>query len=91
MKIHVKANGRRIDMWCPLGMLKTRIGYRVAKRALEGNSRRDTDEQPKSEHTLTRKQVVQMYKILKQCVKLHGHFNLVEVDSHDGEKVIIRV
>lgn len=40
---------------------------------------------------LTREQMVQIYNILKQCVKVHGHFNIVEVDSHEGEKVVIRV
>ena len=102
MRIFVKADGRRIAMWFPLSMLKTRIGYNVAKRALEGNSRRDTDEQHVSpevqihstkatEPSLTRQQVVQMYKLLRQFIKQHGHFNLIEVDSHDGEKVLIRV
>ena len=39
----------------------------------------------------TREQMVEMYNAIKRSVKQHGHFNLVEVDSHDGEKVRIRV
>lgn len=31
------------------------------------------------------------YKNLKKYVKQHGHFNLVEIESSDGDKVIIEV
>ena len=50
-------------------------------------------EQDQSAQTvsITHEQVVEMYKILKRYVKTCGHFNLVEVVSHDGEKVKIRV
>ena len=41
--------------------------------------------------SLTREQFLQIYKTLKQFVKLNGHFDLVEVESCDGEKVKIRV
>ena len=41
--------------------------------------------------SITREQVVEMYNIIKRCVKANGHFNLVEVNSHDGERVRIRV
>ena len=39
----------------------------------------------------TRAQMVEVYNVIKRYVKANGHFNLVEVDSHAGEKVRIRV
>ena len=39
----------------------------------------------------TRKQQLEIYAALKHAIKTHGHFNIVEVESADGEKVIIRV
>ena len=39
----------------------------------------------------TRKQQLEMYRILKQVIKTRGHFNLVEVESADGQRVLIRV
>lgn len=43
------------------------------------------------EISFNREQMVEIYNILKRRVKEYGHFNIVEVQSHDGEKVIIRV
>ena len=43
------------------------------------------------EISLNREQMVEIYNILKRYVKENGHFNLVEVHSHEGEEVIIRV
>ena len=40
---------------------------------------------------LTRKQQLELYRILKNIIKTRGHFNLVEVESATGEKVLIRV
>lgn len=44
-----------------------------------------------TEISLNREQMVEIYNILKQCVKVNGHFNIVEVQSRDGDKVLIRV
>lgn len=46
---------------------------------------------PDGQFPITHKQVVALYKVLNKCIKANGHFNLVEVESHDGEKVIIRL
>ena len=40
---------------------------------------------------LTRERLKVFYKCLKTVIKKHGHFNLVEVSSPDGTKVIIRI
>ena len=42
-------------------------------------------------NSFTREQMLELYKVLKRFVKSNGHFNLVEVNSHNGEKVRIRV
>ena len=40
---------------------------------------------------ITRKLQLEMYNVIKHAIKTHGHFNLVEVESADGQKVLIRV
>ena len=95
MKIRVKAEGIRLRLWFPLSVLKSRLGYTIVQRALtrEVNKRGATkpEQQQQANSPITRKQVVEMYNSLRQCVKENGHFNLVEVNTHDGEKVTIRV
>ena len=39
----------------------------------------------------TREQHLKMYAALRHAIKTHGHFNLVEIESVDGDKVLIRV
>lgn len=43
------------------------------------------------EMPITHKQIVELYKALNKCIKDNGHFNLLEVDAHDGTKVVIRL
>ena len=94
MKIIIKADGHNIRLWFPLSIVKSRIGYNVAKNALERNAKKQieqVEQEKNTETSLTREQMVEMYNILKRCVKENGHFNIIEVNSHDGEKVLIRV
>ena len=120
MKIVIKADGHNIRLWFPLSILKSRLGYSVAKSSIEHNKSKYIDkytqqqaeeqdlqavevvantqaeaeqikQEIEKEISLTREQMVEVCNILKRCVKEHGHFNLIEVDSHEGEKVIIRV
>ena len=41
--------------------------------------------------TLTRKQTTQLVKGLKQYKKTHPHWNLVEVDFHNGDTVKVKL
>ena len=122
MKIIIKADGHNIRLWFPLSIIKSRIGYNVAKNSIERNTSRyiakhnqstqDEEEQnlqavegsaktqatveqvtqeQEKDISLTREQMVEIYNTIKRYVKENGHFNIIEVDSHDGEKVIIRV
>ena len=90
MKIRVKADGHNFALWLPTSLLKGRIGYAIVKRALQGND--DEGEQSrKREVVVTRAQVKEMYAVLRRTIKERGHFNVVDVQTADGEKVLIRV
>ena len=52
----------------------------------DGKESNTTDNFP-----ITYKQFVTLYRALNKFIKTNGHFNLVEVDSHDGERVVIRI
>ena len=92
MKIIIKAEGHNIRLWFPLSILKGSIAFSVAKSSLEKHTQKQQVKQQLSkEISLNREQMAQAYNILKQFVKTHGHFNLVEVDSRNGDKVLIRV
>lgn len=87
MKIRVKADGHNINLWLPNSLLKSRFVYGIIKSSVKRNAKNEEDNQI----PITHKQLVEMYNVIKQCVKANGHFNLVEVESHDGEKVLIRI
>lgn len=84
MLIRIKADGHNIHLWLPTSLLKSRIGYNVVKNMLRHN-------QTESAMPISREQVVEMHTVIKRAIKEHGHFNLVEVESADGQKVLIRV
>ena len=104
MKIRIKAEGCNIRIWLPTSMLKSRIFYKILRHGVEKNDKiiqHSSEEQPseglpeivtqKSKTPLTRAQQLTMYQALKDAIKTHGHFNLVEIESSKGEKVLIRV
>ena len=106
MKLRIKADGHNIFLWLPTSLLKSRFAYCIIQRAIsdeidkrtkavaiEGLSeqREQVNKENKQLALFTRKQHLELYRALKQCIKNNGHFNLVEVHSHDGEKVLIRV
>ena len=100
MKICIKADGHNLRLWLPTSLLRGRLGYSIVKQALKNNyEKQGKDEelpdgcgkQKEFEMPLSRKQVKEMYKALRRVIKTQGHFNLVEVESADGEKVLIRV
>ena len=88
MKLKVKADGHSIFLWVPTSVLKSRFVFNIIKSALKNNAK---NANKAFEMPITRKTVLELYKLLKQCITDNGHFNLVEVESHDGEKVLIRV
>ena len=99
MKIHIKADGHNIRLWLPTSLLKSRLGYNIVKQALKNNYENkkkkelpDDETQCKEcEMPISREQVRDLYATLMRVIKECGHFNLVEVNSADGQKVLIRV
>ena len=100
MKIRIKADGHNIRLWLPTSLLKGRIGYSIVKQALKNNYEKQRKsnasldrevEHKEFEMPISRAQVREMYAALRRVIKQNGHFNVVEVESADGEKVLIRV
>ena len=91
MKIHIKADGHNIRLWLPTSLLKTRIFYHILRNGVEKNEKNDKNETRFRFTFQSRKQQLEAYAVLKRAIRQHGHFNLVEVDNADGEKVLIRV
>ena len=85
MKISVRNKSgegpRRIVLWVPLWLIKSKfICNLIARHAEVG-----MDEQ--SFHRC----IKEGYKALKSYVRANGHFYLVEVKSHDGTRVKIKI
>ena len=106
MKLRIKADGHNIFLWVPTSLLKSRLAFSIIQRAISGEIDKRTktvaiedlreqrelvNKENKQLALFTRKQHLELYRALKQCIKDNGHFNLVEVHSHNGEKVLIRV
>ena len=83
MRIIIKENGKKaFNLSLPLSLLKSKfITKYIAKKS--NGVHIDTKELSKI--------VPSLYKEIKKYIKLHGHFNLVEIKSHDGSEVIIRL
>ncbi|MCH5159384.1 MAG: hypothetical protein J1F66_00860 [Clostridiales bacterium] len=103
MKIRIKADRHNIHLWLPTSLLKSRICYHILQNGVRKNAKnaeistREQEENvpklPTQQKTvcISRKQQLDMYKALRQVIKTRGHFNIVEVESADGQKVLIRV
>ena len=85
VKQAIEKNTKRDSNNVPLSDSGTELRQTLEQQTI------DVDADESSKTPVTREQVVEMYNVLKQCIKLNGHFNLVEVNTHDGEKVLIRV
>lgn len=106
MKLRIKARGHNILLWFPTSLLKSRLAYCIIQHAISdendkrskamaiegiGEQREQANKENKQLALFTRKQHLELYRALKQCIKDNGHFNLVEVKTHDGENVLIRL
>lgn len=80
MRIKVKpAEGRGINLWLPTSLLKSKFIVSIIKKNIDNKTKIYLDMIP------------QIYKSLKKYIKQNGHFILVDVDSSDGDKVLIKV
>lgn len=81
---------RRINLALPNSMLKSRLAVKIIRNGLQSDI--DKGKKPViSPDYFTRERLKVFYNCLKQVIKRHGHFNLVEVRSADGTTVIIRI
>lgn len=81
---------RRINLAFPNALIKSRLAVKIIRNGMESNK---TEDKPPviSPDYITRDLLKKLYVCLKQVVKKLGHFNLVEVESSDGTKVVIRI
>ena len=107
MKIIVKADGHNIRLWLPTSLLKSRLVYSIVKNAVAHKTGKRikteateqlteqrqalANDQTKVSSPITRRQILELYAALKQCIKVNGHFDIIDVQSHNGEKVLICV
>lgn len=73
--------GPNIRLWLPLGALKWRIVYRALE---QGN-------QSAFDFKTLRDNAPAIVRALRAYVRRSGHFDLVNIHSHDGTIVKIRV
>ena len=98
MKIKVKVGKnrrekhgfKRISLALPNSLLKSRLMLKIIRKGIESNAK-DGKTPVISADFVNRDLLNTLYKCLKTVIKRNGHFNLVEVDSSDGTKVIIRI
>ena len=104
MQIRIETDEHSIRLWLPTSMLKARVFYRIlrhgagknAKNAEKAIKKQPSESLPEpatqeQNTALTRKQQLELYRTLRAAIKANGHFNIVEIESADGDKVLIRV
>lgn len=86
----LKRGIRRIRLAVPNSLIKSRLAVKIIRSGMESNA--GEGKKPLiSPDYITRARLKKLYACLKQVIKNHGHFNLVEVHSSDGTTVIIRL
>ena len=83
MKLIIRSNEgpKRLTLPLPLWLLKSRL----AMKALSSSKDFPLDVKEVKDELKT------IYTEIKKYKKKYGHFDLVNIESHDGEKVIIRI
>ena len=90
-KEHREKGGiRRFGLILPNSLIKSRLFAKIIGKGLESRIEEGKTTVISPDY-LTRERLKVFYKCLKTVIKKHGHFNLVEVSSPDGTKVIIRI
>ncbi|MGI6714515.1 MAG: hypothetical protein ACOX3K_05690 [Bacilli bacterium] len=86
MKIVIKSkeDKKRLRIIMPLALIKSRL---FTKLIVSKKDSKMTQEEIQE----LREMFKQAYQVLKQFKKAHGRFKLIEVQSHDGDEVLIRI
>lgn len=83
MRIHVKADGRRINLILPTAILLNRItAHLVAGRIRIGEG-----EAP----LFSGRQLTRLFAAARRFKKKHPDFVFVEVQTHDSEEIILKL
>lgn len=80
IKVYPKS-GPHIRIWLPMGALKLRFVYRILDKKSQGLF----------DFTTFGNTMPKIIIGLRQFIRQNGHFTLVEVKSHDGDYVLIRL
>ena len=93
MTIYIKSKeegkNKTIRFWVPLFFFKQKWLYRLLLK--EYKKRKGEDITAKEEIKKIEDLGASAYRDLKKFIKLNGHFDLVEVDTKNGEKIKIRI
>lgn len=87
MRIHVKADGRNINLIFPTALALNRL----TAQFMAGKARSAAMENAGVSVTLTGAQLNQFFRAIRRCRKKYPDWVLVEVRAQKGEEVIIKL
>ncbi|WP_071441910.1 hypothetical protein [Traorella massiliensis] len=73
--IHEPEEEKDIRLTIPNGVIFNKLGAMIAGRVIEENTQ---------ENTITKEQLKRLMKEIKRYVKQFGHFDLVHIETSDG-------
>lgn len=73
--IHEPEKEKDINLTIPNGVIFNKLGAMIAGRVIEENTQ---------ENTITKEQLKRLMKEIKRYVKQFGHFDLVHIETSDG-------
>ena len=78
--IHEPEEEKNIRLTIPNGVIFNKLGAMIAGKVIEENTQ---------ENTITKEQLKRLMKEIKRYVKQFGHFDLVDIETSDGEIIKI--
>lgn len=78
--IHESEEEKDIRLTIPNGVIFNKLGAMIAGKVIEENTQ---------ENTITKEQLKRLMKEIKRYVKQFGHFDLVHIETSDGEIIKI--
>ena len=73
--IHEPEEEKNIRLTIPNGVIFNKLGAMIAGKVIEENTQ---------ENTITKEQLKRLMKEIKRYVKQFGHFDLVDIETSDG-------
>ena len=78
--IHEPKEEKDIRLTIPNGVIFNKLGAMIAGKVIEENTQ---------ENTITKEQLKRLMKEIKRYVKQFGHFDLIHIETSDGEIIKI--